>query len=624
MGKAKKHTFKTEVSQLLNLMINSLYSNREIFLRELISNGSDALDKLRFSALSNSDLNENDSDLRIEIIPNKEDNTLTIVDSGIGMNEKEVIANIGTIANSGTKTFLENLKIEDAKSSNLIGQFGVGFYSAFMVAEKVELLTRRAGDDKENGVRWISKGDGNFTIQTIDQASKGTSIILTLKEDCKEFLELSTLKNLVHRYSEHITFPVRLPEKEEDLKTLETVNKADALWTQNPKKIKEEDYQSFYKMVATDWDDPLVWTHNHVEGTTEYTSLLFIPKHAQFDLYERERRQGLKLYIKRVFIMEDTEHLLPNYLRFVRGIVDCPDLPLNVSREILQDNRVIKRIRAGIVKKVLDTIESLAKNKPEDFKKLISEFGKVLKEGIVEDADNRQKIAKILRFDSVQHSELSLASYVENMIEEQDTIYYLCAESLSAAKGSPHLDIFKERNIDVLLLSDKIDEWLTSHLTEFEGKTLVSINQANLQLPGEKKEEQEGEDGDKENDAANEAHQGLLDAISESLNDRVKKVQISKRLRQYPACVISESGEMSHHMQQMLKQMGQEMSEIKPILEINPEHNLLQYMSEHTGDDSFKDWANVLLDQALLAEGAQLSEPGLFVTRLNNLLSKLT
>ncbi len=620
MSKSKKHAFKTEVSQLLDLMIHSLYSNKEIFLRELISNASDALDKLRFSALSNNDLLEKDSKFGIQIIPNKTKKTLVISDNGIGMNEVEVLANIGTIASSGTKMFLDQLKAEEARDSNLIGQFGVGFYSTFMVAEKVEIHTRRAGDSPDQGVRWVSKGDGEFTLADKAKATRGTTITLKIKDECSEFLDLFKLKSIVHRYSEHINFPVQLP-KEADKKPLETVNKAEALWTKNPKEVSDEDYQGFYKMVATDWENPLSWIHSRVEGTTEYTALLFIPNRAPFDLYERDQKQGVKLYVKRVFIMEDPSTLLPNYLRFIRGIVDCPDLPLNVSREILQDSRIIKRIRSGLVKKILDKIEALAKDNGEAFATLIQTFGKVLKEGIIEDADNKERIAKILRFDSINHSDLSLDEYLKNRIEGQDDIYFLSADSKTSALNSPHLEVFKERNIDVLLLSDKIDEWVTTHLTEYDGKKLQAANQAGLVLPGDKKPD-ESEDKDKEQ-SADEVHQGLLDAVKEALGDRVKEVRISNRLRQYPACVISADGEMNHHMQQILKQMGQEMNEIKPVLEINPEHKLIQHIEKHTGDENFSEWSNLLLDQALLSEGASLPNPGEFVRRMNALFAQL-
>ena len=490
MAKRKtKHIFKTEITQLLDLMVHSLYSNRDIFLRELISNASDALDKLRFLSLSDTTLSANDAEFEIVITPDKEAGTLTLSDNGIGMTRQELIDNIGTIASSGTKAFLEQLKDNQSNSTNLIGQFGVGFYSAFMVADTISLTSRKAGE--EDAYTWVSTGSGDFEVIPSDRAEHGTSIVLKLKEDAKEYLELHTLKGLVHRYSEHVSFPIKLPEKEgED--GLETVNKADALWLQNPKEISDEDYQSFYKTVASDWDNPLTWVHSRVEGATEYAALLYLPKRAPFDLYQRDRSQGIKLYIKRVFIMEDSEgKLLPNYLRFVRGVIDCTDLPLNVSREILQDSRVIRRIRTALTKKVLDKLEYLSKNDSDTYTTLMEQFSKVLKEGVIEDPDNKERIAKLLQFSSLQHDTITLDTYIENFAEGQDTIYFLCAESKSAASNSPHLDIFKEHNVDVLLLTDQIDEWLTSHLTEFDGKNLQAANQSDVKLPGDEDDEKD-------------------------------------------------------------------------------------------------------------------------------------
>jgi molecular chaperone HtpG len=628
--------FKTEVSQLLNLMIHSMYSNRDVFLRELISNASDALDKVRFCAISDEKILEKDSDYRIIVSVDKEKKTIIVEDNGIGMNEEEVIANIGTIANSGTKKFLEQLDKGEVKDSNMIGQFGVGFYSCFMVAAQVSLETRKAAEEANSGILWSSSGDGKFNLQAVNRATRGTKITLHIREDAAEYLDDWKIKEIIGQYSEHISFPVLMPEKiqqeegeegqdkkkkTEEKTELKSVNSAEALWLKSPRSVKNAEYESFYKSLSYDFEPPLAWMHNRVEGTLEYSSILFIPKKAPFDLFDREQKHGLKLYVKRVFIMDESESLLPNWLRFVRGVVDCSDIPLNVSREILQDNKVVRKIRAALVKRIITKLEELAKNKPDDFTILWTEFGKVIKEGIIEDHENKEKIASLLRFASTENAkeEVSLSQYCERMQENQESIFYLCAENLEAAKSSPHLELFKEKGIEVLLLTDRIDEWVSSHLTEFNGKKLCAANR------GEGQEEL-GKIASKDTtDVAEEVVdcKKLLEKLKSSLGERVSDVRESKRLRSSPACVVTDDAQMTHNMQKIMQAMGQKTPETKPILEINPSHQLVQQLNDGKLDN-FDDWAALLFEQALLAEGAQLGNPGDFVTRMNRLLvSKL-
>lgn len=639
--------FKTEVSQLLNLMIHSLYSNRDIFLRELISNASDALDKLRFLAISDEKLNEGDSDYKIIVVVDKENKSITIEDNGIGMDEEEVIANIGTIANSGTKKFLEKLDKGEIKDSNMIGQFGVGFYACFMVADQVSLETRRAGEQAENGVLWSSNGDGKFSLQVIPRPSRGTKITLHLRDDATEYADEWKIKEIINQYSDHISFPVMMPEKvqEESVEEgndeskdkkakdskqkksttekteLKNINSAEALWLKSPRSIKKEEYEAFYKGISYDFEGPLVHMHNRVEGTLEYSSVLFIPKKAPFDLFDREQKRGLKLYVKRVFIMDESESLLPNWLRFVRGVVDCADIPLNVSREILQDNKIVRKIRAALVKRILNKMEEMAKNTPDDFKILWGEFGQVIKEGTIEDHENKEKIAALLRFASTENDqqEVTLSAYVERMQENQESIFYLCAESLEAAKSSPHLELFKEKGIEVLLLSDRIDEWVSAHLTEFEGKKLRAVNRDDGQEELSKIATKElGDDAETTAEEVIDC-KALLEKLKKSLGDRVADVKESKRLRTSPCCVVMDNAQMTHNMQKIMQAMGQEIPDAKPILEINPSHRLLAHINDLKNAD-FDEWATLLLDQALLSEGAQLTNPGEFVARMNKLL----
>ena len=646
----KKRTmqFKTEVSQLLDLMIHSLYSNRDVFLRELISNASDALDKLRFASLSDESLLEGDGSNEIKVSIDKDANSIIITDNGIGMSEEEVVTNIGTIANSGTKKFLEEMsKGSKGKhsDSNLIGQFGVGFYSAFMVAEEVQLETRKAGSVTNEGVRWNSKGDGKFSLQSMDKAQKGTRITLKLREDAKEYLEEWKLKNIISQYSEHLPFPVLMPKVAEESDTKEdkdtaknkkvthqvgdiefaAVNSAEAMWLKSPKDLKDEEYQAFYKHVSHDWDDALCYMHNRVEGNLEYSSLLYIPKRAPFDLFDRDQKRGLKLYVKRVFIMDDAENFLPQWLRFVRGVIDCADLPLNVSREILQDNQLVRKIRAAIIKRVLDKIASLAKNDAENFKTFWQEFGKVVKEGVVEDYENKTKIAKILRFASTSNSEqaLSLDDYISNMPEQQKSIFYLCGESYAAAKANPHLEMFAEKDIEVLLLTDRIDEWLVTHLHEYEGKKLQAVNRLDKDFKELDDIKTADKPEDKKEDDVEEVIEvkPLLERMQKVLGDRVQEVRQSKRLRSSPSCIVVDDKQMTHNMQKIMQAMGQEMQKIKPVLEINASHTLVKCANECSDETQFADWANLLLEQALIAEGATLDNPGDFVGRLNRLLA---
>ncbi len=605
--------FQAEVKQLLRLMIHSLYSNREIFLRELVSNASDACDKLRFEALGDAGLYESDPALQIEVLFDKDTKTLTVRDNGIGMSREEVIENVGTIARSGTKAFLEALEQDKAKDAALIGQFGVGFYSSFIVAERVELLTRRAGLTAGHGVRWVSDGSGQYTLETIERAARGTEVILHLKDDASEFLDGWRLRQIIRRYSDHITLPVMMRSESEEGGETERVNSASALWARAKSEISDEEYAEFYKHVAHDWEAPLAWTHNRVEGRNEYTSLLFIPARAPFDLWDRDRMHGVKLYVKRVFIMDDAEKLMPRYLRFVRGVIDSNDLPLNVSREILQSSAVIDSIRAGSVKKILGQLEQMAENEAEKYATFWKEFGQVLKEGPAEDFANREQIARLLRFASTQDSAagpvVSLKAYLERMQEGQDAIYYIIADTLAAALNSPHLEAFRKKGMEVLLLSDRVDEWLVSHLREFEGKPLKSVTRADVKLDDEDKHPEAEQAGD------------LIERFKTALGESVSDVRISTRLVDSPSCVVTDEHDMSLHLQRLLKEAGQSAPAVRPILELNVSHPLVARLKSIEDDARFSDWARLLLEQAILAEGGALDDAAGFVRRLNRLMS---
>lgn len=630
-AEAHKETlaFQAEVSQVLNLVIRSLYSNKEIFLRELISNASDAAEKLRFEALTDEALFEDDSELRIRVTLDKEQATVTISDNGIGMNRQEVTETIGSIASSGTRKFFESMSGDQTKDSELIGQFGVGFYSAFIVADKVTLLTRRAGLGQEHGVRWVSSGEGEYTIENVDKPTRGTDVILHLREDDKEFLESYRLRSIISKFSDHITIPVEMEkehygEDEEKPETpeFERVNKGTALWMRNRNDISEEEYQEFYKHVSHDFEEPLTYVHNRVEGTNEYTSLLFIPKRAPFDLWDRDQKHGVKLFVRRVFIMDEAEKLMPRYLRFVKGVVDADDLPLNVSREILQHNRKIDTIRQANVKRVLGVLEKMAEEEQEQYQNFWDQFGKVMKEGPAEDFANRERIAGLLRFVSTHNEKdeqtVSLADYVGRMQEAQEKIYYITADSPAAARYSPHLEVLKKRGIEVLLLSDRVDEWLVTSLLEFDGKQLQSVAKGELDL-GELEDKQEKESSEK----AAEAHKDLLQRMQEVLSEEVKEVRVSHRLTDSPACLVVEEHDMSANLARVLKSVGQDAPQTKPIMEINTAHPLLERLEQETEEERFGDLTKVLFDQAQLAEGGQLDDPAAFVRRLNSLMLKL-
>jgi molecular chaperone HtpG len=625
----EKLEFRAEVKQLLQLMIHSLYSNKEIVLRELISNASDAADKLRFEGLSNGALYENDSDLKIRIAYDKANRTISISDNGIGMNKDDVINNIGTIAKSGTKEFFNALTGDQAKDANLIGQFGVGFYSSFIIADKVTLITRRAGE--KEAVQWQSTGEGDFTIETVEKTSRGTEVILHLREGEDEFLNDWKLKTIIRKYSDHITLPILMKKSEwkegengaggemvptdED----ETINKASALWARSKTDITEEEYQEFYKHVSHDFENPLAYSHSRVEGKQEYISLLYVPSKAPFDLYDRERRQGIKLYVKRVFIMEDAEKLMPQYLRFVRGVIDSADLPLNVSREILQDSRDVEAIKNGSVKKVLGLLEDLAQNKPEQYATFWAEFGRVMKEGPGEDFANKDKIAGLLRFASTHADNdtqnVSFKDYIGRMKPDQEAIYYITADTFAAAQHSPHLEIFRKKGIEVLLMSDKVDEWLLGSLTEFEAKKLQSIAKGDLDL-GKLEDEAEKEAQKKVEDEA----KSLVERIQTTLGQSVKEVRVTHRLTDSPACLVAGEHDLSGNLARILKAAGQKAPDSKPILEINPSHRLIERLKNESDEAKFADYAHVVFDQALLAEGGQLEDPASFVKRMNSLI----
>ncbi len=630
------HAFQTEVKQLLDLMIHSLYSNKEIFLRELISNASDAADKLRFEATTDDALFEGDSDLHVFIDIDKEARTITVRDNGIGMSRDEVIDNIGTIARSGTKEFFGQLSGDQEKDAHLIGQFGVGFYSSFLVADKVTLTTRRAGLEKEHGVRWESVCDGEYDLETVEKESRGTEITLHLREEADEFLDAWRLKSIVNKYADHIPFPIRMmgtpvpaaEGEEEKPAEIETVNQASALWTRPKSELSDEEYNNFYKHIGHDFEDPLARLHQKLEGKYEYTLLLYLPKRAPFDLWQAEAKHGVKLYVRRVFIMEASEDLLPRYLRFVRGVMDTNDLPLNVSREILQQSPAMDAMKKGASKRVLGLLEEMAQNAGEagdddtintDYADFWGEFGNCLKEGIIEDFSNRERIAKLLRFSTTESDDqtVSLNEYVERMKEGQDTIYFITAESLAAAKHSPHLEVFRKKGIEVLLLSDRIDEWLTSHLTEFDGKKLQSIAKGELDLSGigENAEEEK-----KQQEEKAKAAEPAVKKIKESLGDLVKDVRVTDRLTESPACLVSDQFDMSSNMERILKQAGQDVPDMKPILEINPDHELVQRLAKMRSKDKISDFSSILFDQAVLAEGALPEDPAGFVRKINALL----
>lgn len=626
----KEHlNFQTEAKQLLKLMIHSLYSNKEIVMRELISNASDAADKLRFEGLINASLYESDSELKIRISYDSEARTITITDNGIGMSRQEVIDHIGTIAKSGTREFFDSLTGDQAKDAHLIGQFGVGFYSAFIIANKVTLNTRRAGLTAEQGVRWESAGEGDYTLEAIVKPTRGTEITLHLREDEDEFLNGMRLRNIIRKYSDHITLPIVMKKEEwshEDKKNQiidedETINQASALWARSKNDITDEQYQEFYKHVAHDFEPPLAYLHAKVEGKQEYTQLLYIPSRAPFDLFDRDHRRGVKLYVQRVFIMDDAEKLLPNYLRFIRGVIDSNDLPLNVSREILQESKDIDSIRAGVVKKVLGLIEDLANNEDDaenqKFKTFYREFGQVLKEGVGEDFANRDRIAKLLRFVTTQSDSdepsIALNTYIQRMKDGQEKIYYVTADSLKAARSSPHLEVFRKKNIEVLLLSDRIDEWLVTNLSEFEGKSLQSVAKGGLDL-GNLEDDAEKEEQKKEADA----YQELIEKMKTTLSEQVKDVRVTFRLTESPACLVADTYDMGGNLERLLKSAGQKIQHAKPILEINPHHPMIQRLKSE--EENFTDWSHLLFDQALLAEGGQLEDPVAFVKRLNELL----
>ncbi|HKK16476.1 MAG TPA: molecular chaperone HtpG, partial [Gammaproteobacteria bacterium] len=593
--------FQAEVQQILDLMIHSLYSNREIFLRELISNASDAADKLRFEALQDDSLYEDDADLKIRVEYNPEQKTITVIDNGIGMSREEALENLGTIAKSGTAQFFKSLTGDQGRDAQLIGQFGVGFYSSFIVAEKVEVSSRRAGLSRSEGVRWISTGQGDFTIETIDRPKRGTKVVLYLRDEQKEFLDGSRLRSIIRHYSDHISLPIIMPAEGED-KGEETVNSATALWIRNKNDITEEEYHEFYKHVAHDFEPPLAYIHHKVEGKLEFTGLLFIPARAPFDLWDRQQRHGIKLYVKRIFIMDDAEQLMPSWLRFVRGIVDSSDLPLNVSREILQRNRTIDSIRAGCTKKILGLLKDMADKEPEKYQRFWNEFGRVLKEGVIDEPDKRDEIAGLFRFASTHTDKpeqtVSLADYIRRMQPDQKAVYYVTADTFATARNSPHLEIFREKGIEVLLMTDPVDEWVTTHLAEYEGKPLQSVTRGDLDLTDEKTAEQ-----DKQPVADDDETRALLERISKQLADRVKEVRSTQRLTDSPACLVAGEQDMGRYLERLLKASGQNVPVSKPILEINTQHALLTRMKNATDDAVFSDWCSLLFEQALLSEG---------------------
>ena len=619
-NKTETLDFQAEVRQLLHLVTHSLYSNKEIFLRELISNASDAADKLRFEALAKPDLYAGDSELKVWVDFDAKAKTITVRDNGIGMSRDEVVANLGTIAKSGTKDFLAALTNDQAKDAQLIGQFGVGFYSAFVVADKVTVKTRRAGLAKEDGVLWESNGEGEFTVAVFEKTERGTEVILHLKKDEEEFLESYRLRQIITKYSDHIMLPIVMKKPLQDKEIVaqeEIVNKATALWTLPKKEIKDEDYKTLYRHISHDFEDPLAWSHNQVEGKLEYITLLYLPAHTPFDFGMRDKKHGLRLYVKRVFILDNAEQLLPNYLRFLKGIVDSKDLPLNVSREILQSNRIIEQIRAGVIKRTLAMLDKLAKDDKEKYSKFWLAFGNVLKEGVVEDFANREQVAKLLRFASTKtnspEASVSLDEYLQRMLPDQDKIYYIVAENFNAAKNSPHLEIFRKKDIEVLLLSERIDEWWLSHYHTYEDKKFQSIAKSDIDLS---KLQQEVEDKEK----LKSENAELLQKMQKVLQDKVKEVRVSELLTDSPVCIVVAENDMSYNMQRIMADFGQKSPTIKPILEINPQHILIQQLKSIADEELFTQWADLFYEQALLVAGGKLDDTAAFVQRLNNLL----
>lgn len=622
------HGFQTEVKQLLHLMIHSLYSNKEIFLRELVSNASDAADKLRFKALSDDSLLANDSELRVRVAADKDAKTITISDNGIGMTRDEVMQHLGTIAKSGTAEFFSKLSGDQAKDSRLIGQFGVGFYSAFIVADKVTVRTRAAGADASDAVEWVSAGEGEFTIASIEKAKRGTDIILHLRDDAEEFLDNFRLRGIITKYSDHLSIPVEMPanvsdDEEQKQESWEAVNSGQALWTREKADISDDEYKEFYKSVAHDFEDPLLWSHNKVEGTHEYTSLLYIPKRAPWDLWNREQQSGIKLYVKRVFIMDDAKQLMPSYLRFVKGLMDSNDLPLNVSREILQDNKITRAMRNGSTKKVLSMLSKLAKDEPETYQEFWDTFGNVLKEGPAEDPANQEKIAGLLRFASTHNDSaaatVSLDHYLERMPEQQNKIYYIVADSYEAAANNPALEIFRKKGIEVLLMSERIDEWLMSHLSEYKEKPFQAVTRGDLDLGDLDNEDDKKQQKKVEKDFAKQVKR-----FKETLGDRVKDVRVTHRLTDSPACIVTDDDDMSTQMAKLMEAAGQKVPETKYIFELNPQHALVQRVVALKDDARFEQWAQLLLDQATLAERGSLKDPAQFVARLNSMMLELT
>ena len=616
MSQKQTHAFQTEVSQLLHLMVHSLYSNKEIFLRELVSNASDAIDKLKFESLSNESLIEGKQEPSIHIDIDKDAGTITIKDNGIGMTQDEVMENIGTIANSGTRKYLESLDKSQTQDSNLIGQFGVGFYSSFIVSNTVTLLSRKAGDDKANGTKWVSKGKGEYSIESIELDDYGTTVILDIKKAENEFVNDYRIRGIVSKYSDHITIPIMMlksSEEDKDVIEYETINKATAFWMQDKKELSQSDYDEFYKSLTYDFEGPLTQIHNRVEGKLEYSSLLFIPKKAPFDMWEPKRKGGVKLYAKRVFIMEGNEELLPQYLRFVKGVIDTADLSLNVSREILQGSKVVDTIKKASVKRILSVLDKMSKNKPEDYSVFWKEFGMVIKEGVVEDFANKDKISNLLRFASTsndtEEQTVSLKDYVGRMNKDQKNIYYVTADNYAAAKGSPHLEIFKEKNIEVLLLSDRVDEWLVANFGEFEEMSLKSIAKGDL-------EDLDSKEDKKKKEKTVKDYEKVITKVQKILESQVKEVKVSSRLSESPSCLVADENEMGGNMERIMKSLGQDVPDTKPILEINPDHPLVKKLKTKVD----KDLVKVLFDQAVLSEGGQIKEPAEFVKRMNKLM----
>ncbi|MDC3216528.1 molecular chaperone HtpG [Candidatus Pseudothioglobus singularis] len=616
MSQKQTHEFQTEVSQLLHLMIHSLYSNKEIFLRELVSNASDAIDKLKFESLSNESLLEGKEEPSIHIDIDKDAGTISIRDNGIGMTQDEVMENIGTIANSGTRKYLESLDKNQTQDSNLIGQFGVGFYSAFIVSNTVTLLSRKAGDDKANGTKWVSKGKGEYSIETVDLENYGTTIILDVKKAEKEFVDDYRLRGIVSKYSDHITVPIMMikaSEEDESEIVYETINKATAFWMKDKKELSQTDYDEFYKSLTYDFEGPLTQIHNRVEGKLDYSSLLFIPKKAPFDMWEPKRKGGVKLYAKRVFIMEGNEELLPQYLRFIKGVIDTADLSLNVSREILQGSKVVDTIKKASVKRILSELDKMSKNKPEDYATFWKEFGMVIKEGVVEDFANKDKISNLLRFASTSTDSsdqtVSLKDYIGRMNKDQKNIYYVTADNYDAAKGSPHLEIFKQKDIEVLLLSDRVDEWLVANFGEFEELSLKSIAKGDL-------EDLDSKEDKKKKEKTVKDYEKVISKAQEILDNQVKEVKVSSRLSESPSCLVADENELGGNMERIMKSLGQDVPDTKPILEINPTHPLVMKLKTKVDEDVVK----VLFDQAVLSEGGQIKEPAEFVKRMNKLM----